>query len=120
MAPLGVSAERYRLYGHPAHMVWRASAHLRWGVWMWLLMWLVGHLVGGVDVAVACWAPRFSWGHSNSWHLQNLSRRHFLARSASTRESAQIHTHNTHRLVELRLVPVCDRGKSRRRGNHGA
>jgi hypothetical protein len=46
-APLGVSAERYRLYGHPAHM---------YGV----VARLCADPVGGV----ACWAPqrRSCWG----------------------------------------------------------
>ena len=56
-AQLGVSAERYRLYGHPAPMVvWRASAQIRWGVWLWL----VGHL--GADPVVVCASAQIRWG----------------------------------------------------------
>ena len=59
-SPLGVSAERYRLHGHPAHMVvWRASAQIRWGVWMWLL-WLVGHL--GADPVGVGDSAQIRWG----------------------------------------------------------
>jgi len=58
-APLGVSAERYKLYGHPAHMVvWRASAQIRWGERMWL--WLVGHL--GADPVGVGASAQIRWG----------------------------------------------------------
>ena len=70
-APLGVSAERYRLYGHSAHNRWGvwlvghlgadpvgvgASAQIRWGV----CVWLVGHL--GADPVGVGASAQIRWG----------------------------------------------------------
>jgi len=92
-APLGVSAERYRLYCHPAHMVvWRASAQIRWGVWMWLLMgttWLVGYLgadpMGGVVTLCIYSALAASKKMCEQREEANLTRLVILTRSAAAR-----------------------------------
>jgi len=54
-APLGVSAERYRLYAIRRTYVWRASAQIRWGVW------LVGGHLGADPVGVGA-SAQIRWG----------------------------------------------------------